>query len=92
MIQILECIFAACTMVGLSFDSIPRWEGWFSCFLFFGLDTWRCLRVGVISTGPTYKWYGFTFSRDDSPEIFSCIVLFQVFLTLVCFFIFLSSL
>ena len=91
-IQVLECVFAISAVIGFCVDSLPRWAAWLSCFLFLGFDTWRCLRVGEISTGPDYKWYGFTFDRDDSPEIFTGLVVLQTLLTLVFFFIFLSSL
>jgi hypothetical protein len=91
-IQVLECVFAVLGAIGLSVDSVPRWGAWLCGFLFLGLDTWRCLRVGEISTGPSWKWYGFTFSRDESPEIFAGVVVFQVLLTLVFLFIFLCSL
>jgi hypothetical protein len=92
LLQVLECVFAIFTAIGLSVDTIPRWEAWLSCFLFFALDTWRCLRVGEISTGSSGRWYAFTFNRDDSPELFACAVAFQVLLTLVSFSIFLFSL
>ena len=91
MVQVLECVFAICTAIGLSVKSVPHWAGWLSCFLFLALDTWRCIRVGEISSGSDYKWYGFTFSRDDSPMLFTCVLVLQVLLTLVCFFIFLCS-
>ena len=91
-IQVLEGIFAILATIGLCVHSVPRWEAWLCCFLFLGLDTWRCFRVGEISTGPNWKWYGFAFSRDDSPELFYCVVIFQVLLTLVFFCIFLFSL
>jgi hypothetical protein len=61
-------------------------------FPFLALYVWRSLRVGEISTGPACRWYGFTFSRDDSPVLFGCIMLFHVVLTLGCFFAFLFSL
>ena len=92
LIQVLECIFGVFAAIGLSVDSVPRWGAWLCCFLFLGMDTWRCFRVGEISTGPNWKWYGFTFSRDDSPEIFAGIAVLQILLTLVFFFIFLCSL
>jgi hypothetical protein len=91
-IQILEGVFAVCMVVGLSVHSVPHWAGWFSGFLFLGLDTWRCMKVGEISTGPDYKWYGFKFNRDDSPELFYCVAAFKVFLTLMFLLIFLCSL
>jgi hypothetical protein len=78
--------------IGFLVDSTPRWATWLSCFFFLGLDTCRCLKVGEISTGPDYKWYGFTFDRDDSPEIFAGLVVLQTLFTLLFFFIFLSSL
>ena len=77
---------------GLSVDSVPRWAGWFCGFTFLSLDTWRCLRVGEISTGSEGRWYGFTFNREDSPESFTIIVVLQTLLTLVVFFIFVCSL
>jgi hypothetical protein len=92
MIQVLECVFAICAILGLVVDSVPSWERWLCWFLFVGLDTWRCLKVGEISTGPDWKWYGFTFDRDESPEIFTVLVVLQMLVTLVLFFIFLSSL
>jgi hypothetical protein len=91
-IQVLECVFAILAAIGLSVDSIPRSAGWFCGFIFLSLDTWRCLRVGKISTGSNYKWYGFTFNRDDSPEIFTIIAVLQILLTLVFFFKFACSL
>jgi hypothetical protein len=94
MIQVLEGVFAICALIGFGVDSVPGWEKWLCCFLFLGLDTWRCHLVGVISTGPDYRWYGFTFSRDDDdpPIGFYCGMLFQTLLTLVVFFVFLFSL
>ena len=92
LIQVLELVFAISTVIGFSVHSMPRWEEWLSLFLCLAFDTWRCLRVGEISTGNSTRWYGFTFNRDDSPELFACAVVFQVLLTVGSFFIFLYSL
>ena len=92
MIQVLEGIFAVLTLIGFDLDSAPRWAGWLCCCLFLALDTWRSSRVGEISTGPSYRWYGFTFSRDESPGLFTCILLCYSLLTLACFLGFLFSL
>ena len=92
LIQILEGVFAIAALIGLAWDEVPRWTGWLSCFLCVALDTWRCLRVGKISTGPDYRWYGFTFDRDDSPEFFAGILFLQVLVAMLLLFIFLCSL
>jgi hypothetical protein len=94
MTQVLESVFAVFVIIGFVVDSVPSWERWLCCFVFLGLDTWRCHLVGVISTGPDYRWYGFTFSRDDDdpPIGFYCVMIFQVLLTLGVFFGFLFSL
>jgi hypothetical protein len=91
-IQILEGFFAVLSIVGFTVDSAPRWGAWLFASLFLGMDTWRCLKIGEISTGPNWKWYGFKFRRDDSPEIFAGIVCFYILLTIALFFIFLCSL
>jgi hypothetical protein len=67
MIQVLEYIFAVLAAVGLFVILFLVGSCRFVVFYFLGFDTWRCLRVGEISTGPSWKWYGFTFSRDESP-------------------------
>ena len=93
MTQVLESVFAICAIIGFVVDSVPSWERWLCCSIFLGLDTWRCHLVGAISTGPDWKWYGFTFSRDDDPAIgFYCVMIFQALLTLGVFLGFLFSL
>ena len=92
MIQWLELVFAILTVIGFDSHWMHRWEKWLAAFLFVGLDTWRCWRVGEISTGSGTRWYGFTFNRDDSPEFFTCVFLIQVLVTMVFFLLFLNSL
>jgi hypothetical protein len=92
MLIVLETIFAVFGIIGFCLDSVPRWETWLCCFLFLGLDIWRSLRVGIISTSGFTRYYSFTFTRDDSPVLFSCVIAFQGLLTLICFFVFLLSL
>ncbi len=91
-IQGLELTFGIFTAIGFCCESASRWAAWLSLFLLLSFDTWRCLRVGEISTGPSRKWYGFTFRRDESPEFFTCVVAAQILLTFGAFLLFLVSL
>ena len=91
MIVWLETVFAISGIIGFAFDCVPSWETWLCCFLFLGMDTWRCHQIGIISTGPNFRWYGFTFDRDDSPMCFYCAMVFQGLLTLIAFFVFLCQ-
>lgn len=91
-IQILEGVFAVLAVLGLIVHSDPRWDTWLFFSLFVGMDTWRCLRVGKISTGSDYRWYGFTFDRDESPLLFNGAVAVQILVALALFVIFLCSL
>ena len=91
MIIVLETVFAICAIIGFGVDTVPRWELWLCCWLFLSMDNWRCYEVGVVSTGPDYRWYGFTFDRDDSPMGFYCAMIFQGLLTLIAFFVFICQ-
>jgi hypothetical protein len=86
-IQLLEFIFAVATVIGFSLHSIPRSAAWLGCSLFLGADIWRSLRVGEIST-----FYSFTVSREDSPVVFTGIIVFQSLFMLFCFLVSLFSL
>lgn len=91
-IEVLECILAVLAVVAFCSRSTPRWDAWLFGFLLLGVDTWRCLLDGEISTGSRHRWFGFRFNRDDSPLCFTCAIVFQVLLTCAFFLIFLSSL
>ena len=91
MIQAIEGICATLAVIGLAVDSAPRWWGWLGFSLFVAFDTWRCLRVGTVCTGPKRKWYAFTLTSGDSPEMFLGVVVLRVLLALGLFLVFLCS-
>ena len=90
-IQALELVFAICAVFGFAIYGWSYWAAWFCCFLFFILYAWRCLKIGVVYTGYSTKWYGFTFNRETSPELFYCGVGVQLILALASLIMFLCS-
>ena len=88
----MKPVFAFGTAIGHWIDSLPGWVGWLVCFLFLSFYTWRCWREGEISTSPSYKWYGFKFNREESPEIFAALLILQIVLTLGVFILFMCPL
>lgn len=82
---ILETIFALAAIAGLCLDTVPHWEAWLCMSLFCGLDTWRCWRVGEVSTAGLFRGSFIRFDSEESPLIFTCLMICQGLLTLACF-------